>query len=155
MGGKVWKGLDFRPVITKLLARLAKEPIQRKVDLAKILPKTSEVCLRQSSFSSDHYLNIFHRNHLMTTVLIPLTTLASGTASPSSYAPTTLSLPKWEPHSLAPRASHFPTTPHTSPNSTTVASASQSLPLWVSSSPVARPPAQAASSSLSAMAVYI
>ncbi|EFQ97856.1 pyruvate decarboxylase [Nannizzia gypsea CBS 118893] len=42
VAGKVWKGLDFRPVITKLLARLTKEPIQRTVDLAKILPKTSE-----------------------------------------------------------------------------------------------------------------
>lgn len=88
VGGKVWEGLDFRPVVEKLLVRLTKEPIQRTVDLAKILPKTSEVCHLAAMLvvtSTD-----FHNsNHPMTIALTPLTMPASGTVSPNFYAPMT------------------------------------------------------------------
>lgn len=61
-GGKVWKGLDFRPVIAKLLQRLVDKPLQRKGASPQILTKPT-VCILL--FANKTALLLSEANHLV------------------------------------------------------------------------------------------
>lgn len=143
--GKVWEGLDFRPVVKKLVQQLKATPLPRRSNGAIQKPRSqvsfeARPCLL-SSFVYLSWLKVIiyiyiYRPRISTLTIrraIPSIKRDSGLDSASICGPMTASLPKSARPSSDRRTSGSRTTASTSANCTTAASGSRSPRRWGSS----------------------